>query len=77
MMKQIWSAEPLPESIDYDARLIKDWLPEWNEYWICIQYRAWKNNKQQAETNLDKQEIQNKIAAIDPGVRENLCNNLW
>jgi transposase len=56
------SAEPLPQTVDYDSRLTKDHL---NQYWLCIPIRF-------PAKSLDSQETLNRkgrIAAIDPGVR--------
>jgi len=62
MISKMKSAEPLPQTIEYDSRLTRDHL---NQYWLCIPIRF-------PVRSLDIQETLNRkgrIAAIDPGVR--------
>jgi putative transposase len=62
MISKMKSAEPLPQTMEYDSRLTRDHL---NQYWLCIPIRF-------PVRSLDIQETLNRkgrIAAIDPGVR--------
>ena len=53
------SSEPLPESVDYDCKLVRTRL---NQYYLCIPMPL--------ETASDNQARQsNRIVALDPGVR--------
>jgi len=60
MISKMKSAEPLPQTMEYDSRLTKDYL---NQYWMCIPIRF-------PVKSLDNQETLNRkgrIGAIDPG----------
>eukprot|EP01080_Neovahlkampfia_damariscottae_P008033 gene8033-12498_t len=52
----------LPNSLEYDSRIVKDSL---NQYWFCIPIRFDKRSFDHQEMKLKSQ----KIASIDPGVR--------
>jgi len=58
---KIKSSEKLPDSLEYDSRIIKDSL---NQYWMCIPIRFHKRTFDNQEMRLKSQ----KIASIDLGV---------
>ena len=58
----IKSSEKLPDSLEYDSRIIKDSL---NQYWMCIPVRLDKKSFNHQEMKLKSE----KMASIDPGVR--------
>ena len=66
------SAEPLPEVLEADSRLLRDKL---GRYWMCMPIRAelrqgrGRGSESQAPSNTSSPSSSFRVAAMDPGVR--------